>query len=251
MIDALGAPQSVALLGGSSEIGLAVARRLVARRARRVVLAGRASEALSAARDDLAGRGAEVDVVDLDADAVDGHDAAVDALFAGGDLDVVVLAVGVLGDQERAEADADHAVAVARTTYLGPLSLSMRVAERLRAQGHGVLVVLSSVAADRARRSNYVYGSAKAGLDALAQGLDAALVGSGARVLVVRPGFVRTRMTEGMDPAPFATDPDVVAQAVEKALARQTRVVYAPGVLRPVMGVLKALPTPVFRRLPG
>ncbi len=184
----------------------------------------------------------------VDEAAVD--QAAVTALFADGDVDVVVAAWGVLGDQAEAEADAAAAVAVARTNYLGAVSALTIGANLLREQGHGALVVLSSVAGERVRRSNYVYGSTKAGLDGFCQGLAAALVGSGVHLLVVRPGFVATKMTAGMDKVPMSTTPDSVAEATVAALTAGRTVVWVPAPLRIVMAVLRHVPTPVFRRLP-
>jgi len=133
---------------------------------------------------------------------------------------------------------------VVETSVLTP------VAEQLRAQGHGTLVVLSSIAGERARRSNYVYGSSKAALDAFAQGLSDRLVDSGVRVMIVRPGFVHTKMTAGETPPPLATTPGVVADSVIEGLAAGRPIVWVPSMLRPVMSVLRHLPRPVFRRLP-
>ncbi len=252
MIDALGRPQSLLLLGGSSEIGLAAVRALAGDRLRRVVLAGRPSERLDAAVEDIRGLGVdEVGRVELDAARTLEHAAAIRPVFAAGDVDVVLMAIGELGDQVSAEADPEVAVRTAQATYVGPMSAMLHAAEGLRAQGHGVLVVLSSVAAVRPRRANFVYGSAKAGLDAVAQGLGAALAGSGVSVVTVRPGFVRTRMTRGLPEAPFATGPDQVAAAVRAAVRDRPEVVWVPGVLRVVMTVLRLLPRAVFRRLPG
>jgi decaprenylphospho-beta-D-erythro-pentofuranosid-2-ulose 2-reductase len=251
VIDALGNPQSLLVLGGSSEIGLATARRMVRRRTKRVVLAGRPSPRLDDAAEQLRALGAQVATVDFDADDTAGHRAAVEQAFSGGDVDCVLLAFGVLGDQARAETDPAHAVEVVRTNYLGAVSAGLLVAARLREQGHGTLVVLSSVAGERVRRANFVYGSSKAGLDGFAQGLGDALQGSGARVMVVRPGFVRSRMTEGMDDVPFATTPDAVAAAVERGLQRRASTVWVPRVLQLVMSVLRHTPRPLFRRLPA
>jgi decaprenylphospho-beta-D-erythro-pentofuranosid-2-ulose 2-reductase len=251
MIDALGNPQSLLVLGGASEIGLATARRMVGSRTKRVVLAGRPSPRLDDAAGQLRGLGAQVSVVDFDAADPAGHAAAVESAFAGGDLDCVLLAFGVLGDQARAETDPAHAVDVVTTNYTGAVSVALLVAERLRRQGHGTLVVLSSVAGERVRRANFVYGSSKAGLDGFAQGLGDSLVGSGARVMVVRPGFVRSRMTEGMDDVPFATTPDAVARSIERGLQRRAGTVWVPPVLRLVMSVLRHTPRPLFRRLPA
>lgn len=251
MNDALGSPQSVLLLGGSSEIGLAITRRLVDRRAKTVVLAGRDPEALKPAADDLRTAGAStVDVVAFDALATEGHDAFVDDVFSRyGDFDLVVLAFGVLGDQEEAERDTEAALTVLRTNFVGAASVALPVARSLKAQGHGTLLVLSSVAAERARRANFVYGSSKAGLDAFCQGLGDSLVGTGARVVVVRPGFVHTKMTAGRKPAPFSATPDAVAEVVVRGLEKGAETIWAPPPLRFVFTVMRHLPRPVWRRL--
>jgi decaprenylphospho-beta-D-erythro-pentofuranosid-2-ulose 2-reductase len=252
VIDAFGAPQSVALLGGTSEIGLAVVRALGAGgRVDRVVLAGRDDVGLEgAARARLAPSEPKVRTVHLEAEAIDGHEAAVAEVFADGDLDVVVLAIGVLGADDGMLDDADAAAHLARVNYVAGVSLGLRVAGRLREQGHGILVVLSSVAGERGRAANFVYGSSKAGLDTFAQGLGDRLHGTGVRVLVVRPGFVRTRMTAGRQAAPLACGPDDVGRAVARAIRTGKETVWVPAALRPVMTGLRHLPRSVFRALP-
>jgi decaprenylphospho-beta-D-erythro-pentofuranosid-2-ulose 2-reductase len=250
MMNALGEPQSLLVLGGSSEIGLATARRLVRSRVEVVHLAGRPSPALEAAAEDLRALGAQVRVHDFDAAAVETHEAVLGKIFAEGDVDVTLLAFGVLGDQERSEREPLAAAAVARVNYLGAVTASLVCAQALRRQGHGALVVLSSVAAERARRSNFVYGSTKAGLDAFAQGLGDSLRGSGARVMVVRPGFVRTKMTAGMKEAPLSVDAEAVANAVVRGLEKGSRVVWVPPAMRVVMSGLRHVPHALFRRLP-
>ena len=251
MRDAVGAVQSVLVLGGSSDIGVAIAQRLAKPRGATVVLAGRDTPALEAAAARLRDAGAGmVDTAPFDADDVDAHGDLIEKLFAQRDFDTVVLAAGVLGDQEAAEADPSEAVAVLRTNFLGCASAAMCVAQQLRRQGHGTLVVLSSVAGERVRRSNFVYGASKAGLDGLAQGLGDSLVGSGARVLIVRPGFVVSKMTEGRPEVPFATTPEAVAEAVDAALRRGSEIIWVPAILRVVMAVLRHVPRLIFRRLP-
>ena len=251
MMDALGEPQSVLVLGGSSDIARATVLALPRARLRRVVLAGRPSAALDATVEGLTAAGIPgVATEPFDATDTSSHGDLVDRVFSAGDVDIVILAFGVLGDQAQAESDPSLAVAMATTNYTGAVSVGLHVARRLRGQGHGTLVVLSSVAGDRARRSNFVYGSTKAGLDAFAQGLGDALHGSGAHVLIVRPGFVRSRMTEGLDEVPLTIDPEDVATAVISGLRKGRSTVYAPGPLRFVMTGLKSLPRPIFRRLP-
>jgi len=249
--DALGAVQSVLVLGGSSDIGVATARRLLGSRAGSVVLAGRRPDALVAAADALRRSGAgDVETVAFDADDTASHGAFVERICGVRDFDVVVLAAGVLGDQDAAEQDPEVAVDVLRTNLLGCASIALHVARRLRTQGHGTLVVLSSVAGERVRRSNFVYGASKAGLDGLALGLGDSLVGSGASVMVVRPGFVHTKMTAGRPPGPLATTAEAVAEAIDDGLRRNREIVWVPGLLRHVMAVLRHVPRPIFRRLP-
>jgi decaprenylphospho-beta-D-erythro-pentofuranosid-2-ulose 2-reductase len=247
--DALGAPQSLFVLGGTSEIALTTARVMVAERVRRVVLAGRPSTALDAAADDLRDRGATVEVVAFDAAESDDHEKIVDEVFAGGDIDVVLLAFGVLGDQDADEKSPAAAARVAQVNYVGGVSAGLAAANALRRQGHGALAVISSVAGERARKSNFIYGSTKAGLDAFAQGLGDKLHGTGVHVMVVRPGFVRTRMTEGLPDAPLATTPEIVAAAIVKGLRRKSSVVWVPGQFRFVMSALRHVPRPIFRKL--
>ncbi len=251
MKDALGDAQSVLVLGGGSEIGQAIVRALVARKCTRVVLGARQPEALDAFRFEMEGKGAAVTTFVFDADDTANHDTAIGQALSHGDIDIVVLAFAVLGDQGAFDADPQLAAAAAHTNYVGSVSAGLISAARLRAQGHGTIVVLSSVAGERVRAANFVYGSTKAGLDAFAQGLDDSLVGSGVRVLVVRPGFVTTKMTEGMKPAPFSTTADAVAAATVKGLASGARTVWVPAILRPVFAGMRHLPRGLWRKLPG
>ncbi|MFF9777157.1 decaprenylphospho-beta-D-erythro-pentofuranosid-2-ulose 2-reductase [Streptomyces sp. NPDC013978] len=250
MKDAFGTPQSLLILGGTSDIALATARRLIARRTRTVWLAGRPSQDLENAATHLRGLGAETHTITFDALDPESHEAVLGKVFAEGDIDMVLLAFGVLGDQANDERDPVSAARVAQTNYTGAVSSALVCARALQAQGHGSLVVLSSVAAERARRSNFIYGSSKAGLDTFTQGLGDALHGTGAHVMLVRPGFVRTSMTAGRPESPFATTPEAVAAAIELGLRRRSEMVWVPGSLRLVMTALRHVPRAVFRRLP-
>jgi decaprenylphospho-beta-D-erythro-pentofuranosid-2-ulose 2-reductase len=252
MRDAFGEPQSLLVLGATSEIAQAITRRLVSRRARTVVLASRRPADLETFAQELRDGGAtQVELVAFDATRTTEHERLLADVFARtGDIDAVLLGFGVLGDQADFDERPDEAVTAAMTNYVGAVSTGLLVAEQFRRQGHGLLVVLSSVAGERARKANFVYGSTKAGLDAFAQGLGDALEGTGARVLIVRPGFVVSKMTEGMDPAPLATTPDAVADAVVRAIRRGQEVVYVPAALRVVFMGFRHLPRPVWRRLP-
>jgi decaprenylphospho-beta-D-erythro-pentofuranosid-2-ulose 2-reductase len=251
MRDALGAVQSVLVLGGNSEIALATVRSLIAGRCRTVVLAVREPDSAATAVASLRDLGATtVDVVAFDASRPETHQAVIAECFDRfGDLDLVISAFGVLGDQTEFDQDPLAAAQAVTVNYTGAVSSGLAVAERLRRQGHGTLLVLSSVAGIRARKDNYVYGSSKAGVDAFTQGLGDALVGSGARTVVVRPGFVHTKMTTGMTPAPFSTTPEKVADAVVAGLAKGHEVIYAPGILRYLFAVLGHLPRPLWRKV--
>lgn len=253
MRDALGKVQSVLLLGGTSDIGQAVVRSLVGgRRGARVVLAARSPESCAGFANELRSQGLAVETLAFDADDPSSHRAVLDLAPAGGDLDVIVSAWGVLGAPQSAlDNDPIAAARVAHTNYVGVVSAGLECARVLRAQGHGVLVHLSSVAAERTRKANFVYGSSKAGSDAFMQGLSDSLVGSGARVLVVRPGFVQTKMTAGMKAQPFSTTPEAVAEATVRALRTRANTVWAPGPLRYVFAVLRHLPRAVWRRMPA
>jgi len=248
MRDSVGRARTVLLLGGRSEIGLAIVERLVRDGAREVVLAARGG--VETPPGVLAELGASVHSVEFDAAQPDAHTGTVaGAVGLVGDLDVVVDAFGVLGDQAAYEADPASAARAAAVNYTGHVSAGLAVAARLREQGHGVLVVLSSVAGVRVRRFNFVYGSAKAGLDGFAQGLADSLHGSGARVLVVRPGYVPTRMSAHVDPAPFPATPGQVAEAVASGLRSGATTVWAPRVLRPLFTGMRLMPRALWRRL--
>ncbi len=238
------------IFGGRSEIGLQLAVRLAP--GATVVLAARGADRLDAEAATVREAGAAaVHTVEFDADDLASHGPLVARLIAEhGPLGTAVLAFGILGDQTRAETDAEHAVAIVHTDYVAQISLLTHLAAGMRSAGRGALVVFSSVAGVRVRRANYVYGSAKAGLDGFASGLADALHGSGVRLLIVRPGFVIGRMTEGMDPAPLSSTPAQVADATARGLAAGRRTVWVPWALRPMFFAMKLLPQAVWRRLP-
>jgi decaprenylphospho-beta-D-erythro-pentofuranosid-2-ulose 2-reductase len=251
VFDALGIPQSVLVLGAGSGIAAALLDRLAATgRLQRVVLAARRPAELGGLQDRLTAAGVgEVRTVAFDADQADTHVAFMEDAFDGGDLDLVLVAFGVLGDTAAFVKDPPSAAAAAATNLGGAMSATLAAVPHLEAQGHGKVVLLSSVAAERVRADNYVYGATKAGLDGFGQGLGDALQGSGVSVLVVRPGFVHSKMTEGLDPPPVGvTEPAAVADDVVKALASGADTVWSPGYLRFVFSGMRHLPRPVWRK---
>jgi len=247
--DAVGSVQSVLLFGGTSDIGLDIVRALAADRARTIVLAARDARGAEQAAAGLRGGGAAVEVVELDAARPDTHNALVEQAFSRpGGVDLAVVAAGALGrpgDDQLLDAGSLQLVNGA-----GAVSLMAHTALAMRRQGRGTIVLLSSVAADRPRVANFAYGASKAAADAFARGLQDSLHGSGVEVMIVRPGFVRTKMTANHAPAPGAVDASAVTRAVVDGLRARRSIVYVPGFLRWVMLVLRLLPRPIFRRLP-
>jgi short-subunit dehydrogenase len=242
---------TVLLLGGRSEIGLETVVRIA--EGRTVYLAARRRDDLDREVDRIRAAGArEVRTVEFDADDTETHQAVLDRVATDqGTIGVVVVAFGVLGDQARAERDPGHAMAIAHTDYVAQVHVLTIVANLLRAQGTGQIVVFSSIAGVRVRRANYVYGSAKAGLDGFASGLADALHGSGVHLLLVRAGFVVGRMTEGMAPVPLlSSTPDEVAAAVVEGLRSRVGQIWVPRRLGPVAAVTRIVPRGIWRRMP-
>lgn len=243
MRDALGSVQSLLVLGGTSEIGVATARTLVHGRTRRVLLACREPAHAEPEIEDLRRAGGrQVEAIRFDALDHANHARFVDDTFDHlGEIDLALLAFGVLNGEP---------VDVIETNFVAAAAVLEPLTKRMVRQGHGTIVVLSSVAGERVRRANYVYGASKAGLDGFAQGLGDSLAGTGVRVMVVRPGFVRTKMTAAMKAPPLSATPEQVGDAIVRGVARGSETVWVPAAMRPLMWVVRHLPRAVFRRLP-
>jgi decaprenylphospho-beta-D-erythro-pentofuranosid-2-ulose 2-reductase len=250
--DAIGNVQRVFVLGGTSDIALATLVKLTGeRRGVQVTLAARPGERRVAAAASLQARGMRVTEVDFDAtDRTSAENAIASAFEDGGDIDVVMLAFGLLGDQQRAWQDVEAALELVQVNYVAAVACGVLVAKWMRAQGHGAIIAMSSVAGERPRKSNFVYGSTKAGMDAFYTGLGDAIAADGVQVLVVRPGFVRSKMTAGLAAAPLSQTPEQVADVIVAGLAAGRQTVWAPPMMRWVMSALRHLPRSVFKRLP-
>jgi short-subunit dehydrogenase len=238
------------VFGGRSEIGLELATRLA--RGSTVVLAARRADTLDneIAAVQAAGAAA-VHVREFDADDLASHAPLIDSIVADlGPIGTAVLAFGILGDQARAEKDSAHAAAIVHTDYVAQVSLLTVLANTMQAAGAGRIVAFSSIAGTRVRRANYVYGSAKLGLDGFCSGLADALHGMGVHLLVVRPGFVIGRMTQGMEPAPFSRTPAQVATAAAHALDKGRHTVWVPAPLGLLAFVFRMTPRFIWRRMP-
>jgi decaprenylphospho-beta-D-erythro-pentofuranosid-2-ulose 2-reductase len=252
VLDAVGNPQTILLLGGTSEIGLAICERYLQNAHARVVLACLPDDP---GRDDalaqMKASGAKsVELIDFDALDTAAHPGVTEKAWAGGDIDVSIVAFGMDADAEELWHNQSKAVQVAEINYTAAVSVGVLLAEKMRAQGFGQIIAMSSVAGERVRRSNFVYGSTKAGLDGFYLGLSEALRDDGVRVLVIRPGQVRTRFSAHVEEAPLTVDKDYVANLAVTASAKGKELVWAPGAFRYVMMVLRHVPRAVFRRLP-
>ena len=236
----------VLLLGGTSEIGLAIVSALSLPPGTEVILAGRDAQRLEAAGKTL---NRPVTVVRYDALETAAHQGFADEICAGGVPDLVIAATGVLVPEEQAERDVRRAATMIETNFTGHVTALLAFGSHMRERGSGTIVVLSSVAAVRPRKFNVVYGATKAALDAFARGYADALHGTGVRVLLVRPGFVTGRMTAGMAAAPLATTPEAVGAAVAAALGGNKRVVWVPPALAGLATAMRLVPRPVWRRI--
>ncbi|MEM6341171.1 MAG: SDR family oxidoreductase [Pseudomonadota bacterium] len=237
------------LLGGTSDIGRAVARHY-ADNGWQVTLAARDVEAASRNAADINTRqpDAGVAVEGLDILETESFVSFLDALHPL--PDTVVCVVGMLGDQEQAETDPDHATRIMRTNYEGPALFLDMIAARFVSRGYGMIIGVSSVAGDRGRASNYAYGSAKAGFTAFLSGLRNRLATKNVHVATVKPGFVETRMTAGMDlPGALTAKPKDVAERIAGIEIRPRDVIYVLPVWRLVMFVIRSIPEPIFKKL--
>ena len=245
MTDGIG---TALVIGATSDIGRAIARTLADGGCALQFAARDPARLEREARDIRVRTGAAVAAHRCDMLDEDGGVSLLDKLAPL--PDVAVCVVGLLGDQTKSQRDGVAAQRVMRTNYIGPTLLMGALAERFERRGSGVLVGVSSVAGDRGRASNYVYGSAKAGFTAFLSGLRSRLASSGVHVVTVKPGFVRTRMTDGMDlPARLTATPEEVAAAVVKAIRQRRDIVYVRRVWRPIMFAIRAIPERLFKRM--
>ncbi|HUH67482.1 MAG TPA: decaprenylphospho-beta-D-erythro-pentofuranosid-2-ulose 2-reductase [Mycobacterium sp.] len=252
VLDAVGNPQTILLLGGTSEIGLAICERYLQNAHARIVLAAMPDDP---GRDDAvaqmkAAGARSVELIDFEATDTESHPKVIDQAWANGDVDVAIVAFGVLGDAEELWQNQRKAVQIAEINYTAAVSVGVLLGEKMRAQGFGQVIAMSTVAGERVRRSNFVYGSTKAGLDGFYLGLSEALREYGVRVLVIRPGQVRTRMSAHIKEAPLTVDKEYVANLAVTAAAKGKELVWAPAAFRYVMMVLRHIPRSIFRKLP-
>ncbi|KXP01827.1 decaprenylphospho-beta-D-erythro-pentofuranosid-2-ulose 2-reductase [Tsukamurella tyrosinosolvens] len=252
MKNAVGVPQSILLLGGTSEIGLSIVEEYLAKGTQRVVLAALPNDPLreqAVAQVEAAGA-TSVEVIDFDATDFDGHAKTIDAAFSGGDIDVAIVAFALDFDAEELWQNQRKAVLLAQVNYTGAVSVGVLLGQKIKEQGHGQIIAMSSVAGLRPRRSNFVYGSSKAGFDGFYLNLGQALEPFGGSVLVVRPGMVRTKFSAHVKEAPLTIDKDVIGTLAVDAAIKGKSLIYAPAPWGFVSFGLKNIPQPIFKKLP-
>lgn len=235
----------IAIIGAYSAIAEATAR-LYAEEQAGLFLVGRNAERLQAVASDLTARGATVEWKVLDVRDVSAHAPVVEAMFRSA-VDIVIDAHGTLSDQKECEADAGSLVDELSANFVATAALLHRIAEKL--QSGSVLCVISSVAGDRGRQSNYVYGAAKGGLSLFLQGLRNRLFERGIQVTTIKPGFVDTPMTAHLKKNPLFVQPETIAVGIRKAIEKRKDVVYLPGFWRPIMALIKLIPEKQFKRM--
>lgn len=242
--------QKILIIGATSAIAEATAR-LFAARGDRLYLLARNRERLETMAKDLKIRGAESVAFDvLDVNDFDRHPALLDAVSTTMDgIDVVLIAHGTLPDQKACEGDFRRTLEELNTNAVGTLSLLTHLANRFEQQRHGVIAAISSVAGDRGRQSNYVYGTAKAAVTVFLQGLRNRLHKSGVRVLTIKPGFVDTPMTADFSKGFLWAQPERIAKDILKAISASKDVIYTPWFWRLVMALIRSIPESIFKRL--
>jgi len=245
-------PLNVVVLGGTKGMGRAVARRLAAR-GDRVHLLGRDADDLAKGAADLQARAPSGETMtwsECDLERPDGFAAAIEqAATALGGFDTVVVTAALFATQAQLETDREFTRRLLTVNFANTIVFCEYVRDYLLARGGGTLCVFSSVAGERARKPVVIYGSSKAGLSAYLEGLDHKFRAAGLRTVCVKPGFVRTAMTEGLPEPPFTVDADQVAGTVLRAIDRGTPVVYAPPIWALVMLVIRWLPRMVMRKI--
>jgi decaprenylphospho-beta-D-erythro-pentofuranosid-2-ulose 2-reductase len=241
----------VVFLGATKGMGRALAR-LMAERGDNLVLLGRDLGELDRTAGDLRARSPKATIETVRCDLADPSTfgpAIEEAEVRLGKIECVVVTAGVFASQDTLEADPTHALEVVTLDFANTVGFCEHARPRLMKHPGGTLCVFSSVAGDRARKPVVIYGAAKAGLSAYLEGLDHRYRSQGLRTVCVKPGFVKTGMTAGLKPPPFAGEPEGVARRVLRAIDRGTPVVYAPWPWRFVMMVIRALPRFVMRRI--
>ena len=243
MLNGFKSPQTIALIGSTSEIGQAILKHLPLENLSTCYLASRSPSPIVG----ISSKAAFVPIA-FEATDTHSHEKFVQQLFSQGDLDLAIIAIGALGNDSTLSDEA-NALNAMQVNYVAASYIMALIAKKMVEQGHGRILVISSFAQTRPRNDNFAYGSTKAGLDFMARGLNEKLRGTGVSVCVLRPGFVRTRMTHGMVEAPFTVDAEVVGKVAASLIKSKKSVGYAPSILKPLALIFSLLPPSVFRKI--
>jgi len=248
MLNAFHSPQAVALIGATSDIGQSILKAMPHDNLDTCFVVARDPKRAANSLQEFLPSRTKLVKVNFQAEKTQSHRAIVDQLFAEGDLDIAIIAAGVLGNNPDLD-EAANALDAMSVNYVASAHLMLLVAERMKSQGHGQIEIISSFAQTRPRVDNFIYGSSKAGLDFMARGLNESLNGTGVSICILRPGFVRTRMTKFLPEAPFTVNSDVVGKLAVKLLKSGETIGYAPPILKWVALIFKLLPTSIFRKI--
>lgn len=252
MINAVGTPQKILLLGGTSEIGLAICENYLHRNPAEIILAVQPQAPdVTQAIDKMKTAGAtKVTTVEFDALKFTTHEKAINAAWQDGEVDIAIVAFAIMGNQDEVWKDQKKAVLEAQINYTAAVSVGVLLGQKMQQQQGGQIIAMSSVAGEKIRKTNFLYGSTKAGLDGFYTGLGEALRNDNVHVLVVRPGQVRTRLSADVPEAPLTVDKEEAAQIIVQAAINKKRIVWVPALFRYVMIGLRHLPQVIFRKLP-
>jgi len=253
MKSATGTFGTVVLFGGSSELGISTIRHLLTPTVQHIVLVSRDIDAAQVVDDEFSQLSPDADISHVRFDGADSasmSDVIHEVVSIVGDIDVAVIAHAVLGQEIDGYQNPSDVKNLFDVNVTATMSLLYALAARMRTQRHGTICLYSSVAGVRVRKANAPYGASKAAIDSFALALGHDVKDAGVSVVVVRPGFVRTKMTADMKAAPFATTPDVVGKKAAEGIRDRTAVVWVPGIMRVIFGVFRVLPLSLWRRLP-
>jgi decaprenylphospho-beta-D-erythro-pentofuranosid-2-ulose 2-reductase len=253
MKSATGTPGSIVLFGGTSELGIRTLVHLLDPTVQHIALVSRNIDQAQEHEDILLVKAPNAQISHIRFDGGDAgamSDVVAEVVALVGDIDVAIIAHALLGLDINGYGNPSGVVELLNVNVTATMALMYALAAQMRKQRHGTICLYSSVAGVRVRKANSPYGSSKAAIDAFALALDHELLGTGVSVVVVRPGYVHTKMTASMKPAPFATTADVVGKRAAEGIRKRETVVWVPGILRVIFGILRVLPLSVWRRLP-
>ncbi len=247
MLNGFGAPQRIAVIGATSDIGNAILENILDENITKCFLVARDTKSSQQLVGTHKGMRGTFESVEIDACSEESRSFCVEKIFEGGDLDVAIIAIGILG-QELSKNTLENSLELLEINSVANVHLLTSIAYRMEKQKHGTVIVISSFAVVRPRLENFAYGASKAALDFYSRGLAEKLKSSNVKIRIIRPGFVRTKMTAHMKDGLFACEADVVGRAGKMALSSKKVVIYSPYFLKYVAGIVRILPSWILAR---